>query len=134
MVGLLASVALALHFAESWQRAVLARSEFRYQPGDPRNIHYILWKRGIDHRINLDTAMAAFYLDRERDRLEIGASEIQLKNRFGYIRPLEEVSPYYQQCLCQSPTRQGKTAVFLRDTAYMVVMDRFCAKGTEEMR
>ena len=73
--------------------------------------------------------MAAFYLDPERDQLVIGATEIQLKNRFGYIRPLEEVSLYYQQCLGQSPARQGKTAVFLRDTAYMVVMDR--GKGSD---
>lgn len=73
--------------------------------------------------------MAAFYLDPEREQLIIGATENQLESRFGYVRRLDQVSTYYQQCLDQSSARNGKTGVFLRDTAYMVVMDR--GKGVD---
>jgi hypothetical protein len=81
-------------FAQLWTRAAFAYSGLRYEPGDPRNIHYILWKHGLNRNMNLDIAMAAFYLDTDRDRLIRGATEDQLKNRFGYVRQLEQVSPY----------------------------------------
>jgi hypothetical protein len=110
-------------FTQLWTRAVFAYSDCRYDPGDPRNIHYILWKRGLNGNMNLDTAIAAFYLDTDRDQLIRGATEDQLKTRFGYVRRLKEVSPYYQHCLGQSSTLKGESAVFLRDTAFMVVMD-----------
>lgn len=116
-------------FTQLWTRAVFAYSDWRYNPGDPRNIHYILWKRGLNGNMSLDTAMAAFYLDTDRDQLIRGATEEQLKTRFGYVRRLEQVSPYYQQCLGQSSTLKGRTAVFLRDTPFMVVMDH--QKGSE---
>jgi hypothetical protein len=73
--------------------------------------------------MNLDTAMQAFYLDTDRDRLIRGATEDQLKARFGYVRQFEQVSPSYQQCLDESSARKGKSAVFLRDTAFMVVIE-----------
>ena len=101
---------------------VFAYSDLRYSFGDPRNIHYILWKRGLNRNVNLDTAMEAFYLDTDRDQLIRGATEDQLKTRFGYIRHVGEVSRYYQQCLGPDAT-EGRSAVFLRDTPFMVVMD-----------
>jgi hypothetical protein len=110
-------------FAQLWTRAVFAYSDWRYGPGDPRNIHYILWKGGLNGSMNLDVAMAAFYLDTDREQLIRGATEDQLRTRFGYVRRLEQVSPYYQQCLGHSSTPKGTTAVFLRDTPFMVVMD-----------
>ena len=61
-------------FTQLWTRAVFAYSDWRYDPGDPRNIHYILWKRGLNGNMNLDTTMAAFYLDTDRDRLIRGWS------------------------------------------------------------
>ena len=94
-----------------------------YDSGDPRDIHYILWKHGLTRNMNLDTAIAAFYLDVNRDQLIKGATEDQLRARFGYVRRLEQVSPYYQECRDQSPIRREKAAVFLRDTPWMVVMD-----------
>jgi hypothetical protein len=110
-------------FTQLWTRAVFAYSDWRYGLGDPRNIHYALWKRGLYRYMNLDTAMAAFYQDPGRDQLIRGATEDQLKTRFGYVRRLEEMSPYYQRCPSESSTPKGTTAVFLRDTAFMVVMD-----------
>ena len=110
-------------FTQLWTRAVSAYSDWRYDPGDPRNPHYVLWKRGLSGNMNLDTAMAAFYLDPDRDQLIRGATEDQLKTRFGYVRPLEQVSPTYRQCFGQSWTPKGDSALFLRDTPFMVVMD-----------
>jgi hypothetical protein len=71
--------------------------------------------------MNPDTALAAFYLDTNRDQLIRGATEDQLKNRFGYIRRLEQVSPYLQRC--RNEGREDKMVVFIRDSPWMVVMD-----------
>lgn len=98
-----------------------------YAPDDPRNIRYILWKRGLNGSMNLDTAMSAFYQDTDRDQLIRGTTEDQLKTRFGYVRQLEQVSLYLQRC--RNEGREGKTVVFLRDSWWMVVMDN--QKGSE---
>jgi hypothetical protein len=100
-----------------------------YNSGDPRDIDYILWKGGLYRNINLKSAIDAFYLDPDRDQLIKGATEDQLRIRFGYVRPLEQMSPYYQQCRDQDPTRKARTVVFIRDMAWMVVMDN--QRGSE---
>lgn len=58
-----------------------------------------------------------------------GLTKDQLKARFGYIRTLEEVTPYYRAChsIPGSPGRaetegRSEDAVFLRDSPWMVVM------------
>lgn len=92
-----------------------------FAPDDPKNIRYVLWKRGLNGNMNLDTALAAFYQDTDRDQLIRGATEDQLNTRFGYVRRLEQVSPYLQRC--RNEGREDKMVVFLRDSPWMVVMD-----------
>jgi len=58
---------------------------------DPKNIYYVLWKHGLNNNMNLDSALAAM------SRVE-GLTKDQVKARFGYIRTLGEVTPYYQAC------------------------------------
>lgn len=94
---------------------------------DPRSIGYSLWKRGLNRNMNPETALAAFYLDTDRDQLIRGATENQLKTRFGYIRRLDQVSPYLQ--LCRNEGRKDKVVVFLRDSPWMVVMNN--QKGSD---
>jgi hypothetical protein len=101
---------------------------------DPKNIYYVLWKHGLNNNMNLDSALAAMSHDVWPVRRVEGLTKGQLKARFGYIRTLGEVTPYYQACyLTPGAFTQGNVsraeiaaksedAFFLRDTPWMVVM------------
>jgi hypothetical protein len=101
---------------------------------DPRNIYYVLWKRGLNKNMNLDSALAAMSHDVWPVRRVEGLTKDQLKARFGYVRTLAEVTPYYQSCYSTpgvSPlgnvgpaeiAAKNEDAFFLRDSPWMVVM------------
>src|SRR5580700_11170077 len=65
---------------------------------DPKNIYYVLWKHGLNNSMNLDSALGAMCHDARPVRRVEGLTRDQLKARFGYIRTLDEVTPYYQAC------------------------------------
>lgn len=101
---------------------------------DPKNIYYVLWKHGLNNNMNLDSAVAAMSHDVRPVRRVKGLTEGQLKARFGYIRTLSEVTPYYQACYFTPGTftlenadhaeiaAKSEDAFFLRDSPWMVVM------------
>jgi len=96
---------------------------------DPKNIYYVLWKHGLNNNMNLDSALGAMSHDTWAVRQVQGLTRDQLKARFGYIRALEEVTPYYRACY-STPGSAGhaeardksEDAIFLRDSPWMVVM------------
>lgn len=96
--------------------------------GDPKNIHYVLWKHGLNRNMNLDDAVGAMTHDTWAVRLVQGMTKDQLKSRFGYVRDYDEVGPYLQQCA--SPEASGelglhpnrKDFVYRRDSWWMVIM------------
>lgn len=95
--------------------------------GDPRNIYYVLWKHGLNSNMDLDNALFAMSRDVRRERQVQGLTKDQLKARFGYVRTLAEVTPYYRACYSTPAGRaesggQSEDAVFLRDSPWMVVM------------
>ena len=102
--------------------------------GDPKNLYYVLWKHGLNHSMNLDSALGAMSHDVWPVRRVEGLTKDQLKGRFGYIRTLAEVTPYYQACYFTpgvftlgNVTRaeiaaKSEDAFFLRDSPWMVVM------------
>jgi hypothetical protein len=65
---------------------------------DPKNIYYVLWKHGLNNNINIDSALVAMSHDVWAVRRVQGLTTDQLKARFGYVRTLEEVMPYYRAC------------------------------------
>lgn len=102
--------------------------------GDPRNIQYVLWKHGLNKNMDLDNALFAMVRDVSRERQVQGLTKDQLKARFGYVRTLAEVTPYYRACYF-SPgvfsqgdagraeiAAKSEDAFFLRDSPWMVVM------------
>lgn len=101
---------------------------------DPKNIHYVLCKHGLNNNMNLDSALAAMPHDVRPVRHVEGLTKDQLKARFGYIRTLGEVTPYYQACYFTPGTftlgdagrakiaSKSEEAFFLRDSPWMVVM------------
>ena len=102
--------------------------------GDPKNLYYVLWKHGLNNNMNLDSALGAMSHDVWPVRRVEGLTKDQLKGRFGYIRTLGEVTPYYQACyFAPEAVTLGKVgraeiaaksedAFFLRDRPWMVVM------------
>ena len=97
---------------------------------DPKNMHYILWKHGLSRNINLDNAVGGMTHDTWAVNIVKGMSKEQLTARFGYVRRLEEATPYMRLCYTTPGTAgelgvaaRGKEVVFLRDSAWMVILD-----------
>ena len=60
---------------------------------DAKNIKYVLWKNGL-YRMNIDTATGTMIGDASREKLVVGQTRAQIRERFGYLLTLTEVSPY----------------------------------------
>jgi hypothetical protein len=97
-------------------------------PSDTKNIYYVLWKLGLNNNMNLDSALGAMTHDGSREKQVQGLTREQLKNRFGYIRTLDEETPYLRDCY-STPGGVGEAhvkrenVVFLRDSPWMVVIE-----------
>lgn len=100
------------------------------QESDPKNFHYVLWKHGLSRSINLDNAVGAMTGDTEPVNIVRGMSKEQLRMRFGYVRTLDQVTPYLRECYTLPGAAgelgvpaSGKEVVFLRDSWWMVILD-----------
>ena len=96
---------------------------------DPKNIYYVLWKRGLNNNVNLDSALAAMSHDVWPVRQVQGLTKEQLRSRFGYIRTPDEATPYLRDCYSipgsagREETRGNREdVIFLRDSPWMVVI------------
>lgn len=92
-----------------------------YPNGDPKNIKYVLWKAGI-YRMNLDTAAYTMIGDSGRNKLVVGKSREQLRNKFGYLVTPANASQYLRGCY-QNSDWKNKEVLFLRQSPFMVVFD-----------
>jgi hypothetical protein len=93
------------------------------ETSDPKNIRYVLWKWGIG-QMDVDLATGTMIGDGHRDRLVIGKTKEQLRERFGFLRPPSEVSPYLRSCYESSGwSGMGKEALFLRGSPWFVLFD-----------
>jgi hypothetical protein len=96
---------------------------------DPKNFYYVLWKRGLNSSMNLDNALDTMVLDSDQRAFVIGSTKEQLKSRYGTVHSLNEVAKYYQQCDAIHSSgqpnvyREGREAVFLRDSNWMVILE-----------
>jgi hypothetical protein len=97
-----------------------------YPDGDPKNIKYVCWKVGL-YRMNLDTAADTMIGDAHRERLVIGKTKEQLRNRFGYLLVPADASQYFRGCY-QNSGWGNKEALFIRQSPLMVVFDGDRAK------
>jgi hypothetical protein len=88
---------------------------------DPKNPQYLLWKLGL-WRMDLDTATGTMIGDGHHNKLVIGKSEIQLRNKFGYLLPPAEATDYLRSCYRTSPWRDKKV-LFIRSSPWMIVFD-----------
>jgi hypothetical protein len=88
---------------------------------DPRNIKYVLWKAGF-YEVSLDVATGAMVGDPNRDKLVVGKTNAQLRNKFGLLLSPAEASPYLRGCY-QNSSWKNKAVVFIGQSSWMVVFD-----------
>ena len=88
---------------------------------DPKNIKYVLWKNGL-YGMNLDTAIGAMIDDASREKLVVGKTRTQLRERFGYLSTPADVSPYLRGSY-QDSAWKDRDALFIRKSPWMVILD-----------
>lgn len=94
---------------------------------DPKNIYYVLWKHGLNINMDIDSALGAMSHDASALKRVKGLTIAQMKDRFGYVRTLDETTPYLRACH-STPRGHAETqgnredVVFLRDSPWIVVL------------
>ena len=88
---------------------------------DPKNIKYVLWKNGL-HGMNLDKATGTMIGDGSREKLVIGKSKVQLREKFGYLSTPTDVSQYLRGRY-QTSAWKNSDALFIRNGPWMVIFD-----------
>ena len=88
---------------------------------DPKNITYVLWKNGL-YGMNLDAATDAMIGDASREKLVIGRTKVQLREKFGYLSTPADVSQYLRGCY-QTSAWKNSDALFIRNCPWMVIFD-----------
>lgn len=93
-----------------------------YPDGDPKNIKYVFWKAGL-YRMNLDMAVGTMIGDGGgRDKLVVGKTREQLRNRFGYLLRPADASQYLRGCYQNSAFKDSEV-LFIRRSPWMVVFN-----------
>jgi hypothetical protein len=64
---------------------------FTYPEAGPKNIKYVLWKHGL-YGMDLDTASDTMIGDAGREMLVLGKTKVKLREKFGYLSTLSEVT------------------------------------------
>jgi hypothetical protein len=88
---------------------------------DPKNIKYLLWKNGL-YSMNLDKATGTMIGDVSSERLVVGKTRVQLREKFGYLLPPADVSQCLRGCYQTSPWK-NRDALFIRNSPWMVIFD-----------
>ena len=88
---------------------------------DPKNMQYVLWKAGL-YKVSLDQATTAMIGDRSRDKLVVGKTKAQLRDKFGSLLSLADASPYLRGCY-QNSSWKDRDVLFIGQSPWMVVFD-----------
>jgi hypothetical protein len=92
-----------------------------YPSPDPKSIQYVLWKADL-YKLNVEEATGTMVGDRNRDRLVVGKTKAQLRDKFGSLLSPAEVSPYLSGCY-QNSAWKDKDVLFIGESSWMVVFD-----------
>jgi hypothetical protein len=88
---------------------------------DRKSLRYTLWKHNL-YGMNLDVAADLMVGDPGRDRIAVGKTKGELRERFGYLLGPGDASPYLRTCFESSPWRD-RDVLFIRKSHWMVVFD-----------
>ena len=117
----LLGMALTLGFLRLW-------GAMYPDPGDPKNLAYVLWKHGLNSDMDLDTALATMTHDTWAVNRVTGLTPHELQKRFGFTKTYDQVDSYLQ--LCDTPAATGELdnhpighdVLYLRGDWWMVIM------------
>jgi hypothetical protein len=98
-----------------------------YPSPDPKRMGYVFWKAGL-YRLNPDEALGTMVGDPQRDRLVLGKTKTQLRDKFGVLLTPGEASAYLRGCY-EASSWKGKDVRFVRESLWMVVFNQ--DKATE---
>jgi hypothetical protein len=112
------TVALALAF---FIAVVIGWAVSYPSDADPRSIKYVLWKHGL-YEMNLDAATDTMIGDGNREKLVVGKTKVQLREKFGYLSTPADLSQYLRGCY-QTAAWRDRDALFIRNSPWMVVFD-----------
>jgi hypothetical protein len=88
---------------------------------DPKNLRYVLWKADL-YKVNLDQATATMVGDPLRDKLVVGKTKAQLRDKFGSLLLPADASPYLKGCY-QNSSWKDRDVLFIGKSSWMVVFD-----------
>ncbi len=92
-----------------------------YRAGDPKNIRYVLWKADL-FKLDLNQATAAMVGDPNRDKLVVGKTKAELRDKFGPLLSPAQASPYLTGCY-QNSSWKNRDVLFIGQSSWMVVFD-----------
>jgi hypothetical protein len=91
------------------------------QSSDPKNMRYVLWKAGV-YKMDLDQATGTMIGDSASERMVVGKTKGELREKFGYLTLPVDATPYLRGCYENSAFR-GKDVLFIRKSPWMVVFE-----------
>jgi hypothetical protein len=92
-----------------------------YPSPDPKNVRYVLWKADL-YKLNLDEVTGTMVGDRNRDKLVVGKTKSQLRDKFGPLLAPVDASPYLRGCYQNSPWKD-RDVFFIGQSSWIVVFD-----------
>jgi len=92
-----------------------------YPQPDPKNIKYVLWKANL-YPLNIKVVTGTMVGDRSPEKLVVGKTKQQLRDKFGSLLPAADVSSYLQDCYRNSNWRD-RDVLFIGHSWWMVVFD-----------
>ncbi|MBZ5654473.1 MAG: hypothetical protein LAO56_04245 [Acidobacteriia bacterium] len=110
---LIVILAVVLAFVTGWA--------LMYPSPDPKNIQYVFWKAGL-YKMDFDIATGTMVGDPDRDKLVVGKTVAQLRDKFGLLLLPAEISPYLRGCYQNSPWKDRKV-LFIGQSSWMIVFD-----------
>lgn len=90
-------------------------------PVEKKDLRYQAWKHGL-YPFKVESALETMVADPDRNNLVVGRTAQQLREKFGYLRTIEQATPYEKYCYENSPYR-AKAVLFLRNSNWMVLME-----------
>ena len=108
-----AVLVLGIVFVGGWMSAYPSQN-------DPKNIRYVFWKAGF-HAMDLDTAAWTMIGDADRDRIVIGRTKSELRNRFGQLLTPADATPYLRGCYLLY--WKGEDALFIRTSPWLIIFE-----------
>jgi hypothetical protein len=91
-----------------------------YPRGDPKSLEFVLWRAGL-YRMDLDLATDIMVGAHDSERIVVGRTREQLRERFGYLLTAGEATQYLRGCY-QDSSWKDRDVLFIRRSPWLVLI------------